>query len=109
MGKEKQDPSISADVSNQSELEHQTAHQMNFIMSESQNNEGSDRSCLLVWTESLDNVVAFGCKAFLDMPRKVADSEPGQGERAEAHTQGFTAPPEAGAPPWVLGSAASEA
>lgn len=70
---------------------------------------GSDRSCLLVWTESLDNVVAFGCKAFLDMPRKIADSEPGQGEGAEAHTQGFTAHSEAGALPWVPGLAASEA
>lgn len=82
---------------------------MNLIMSESQNNEGSDRSCLLVWTESLDNVVAFGCKAFLNMPRKIADSEPGQEMGAETHTQGFTAHPEAGDLLRVLGSAASEA
>lgn len=90
--------------------EHQTAHQMNLFMSESQNNEGSDRSCLLVWTESLDNVVAFGCKTFLDTPRKIADSEPGQGEGAETHTLILiTAHSEAGALPWVLGLAASEA
>lgn len=29
----------------------------------------------------MSNVVAFGCKGFLDMPRKIADSEPGQGGR----------------------------
>ena len=29
----------------------------------------------------MGNVVAFGCKGFLDMPRKIADSEPGQGGR----------------------------
>lgn len=51
---------------------------MNLIMAESQNNEGRDRSSLLVWTESFDNVVASGCKGFLDMPRKTADSEPGK-------------------------------
>lgn len=100
MGKSKRNPSISADVSHQSKLEHQTAHQMNVIMAERQNSEGSDRSHLRAWTESLDNAAAFGCKGFLDMPRKIADSEPGQGKGAEVHTQGLTAHPGAAALPW---------